>query len=37
LSPAQREAAALTGVSEVVYARNKLKLMQMKKAGIIRD
>jgi len=37
LSPAEREAAALAGVSEVVYAKNKLKMLQMKKAGLIRD
>jgi hypothetical protein len=37
LSAAEREAAALAGVSEVVYAKNKLKLLQMKKQGLIRD
>jgi len=37
LSAAEREVAALSGVSEVEYAKNKLKLQQMKKAGLIRD
>jgi len=37
LSAQEREMAALSGVSEVEYAKNKLKLMQMKKAGLIRD
>jgi hypothetical protein len=37
LSAAEREVAALAGVDEVTYAKNKLKLQQMKKAGLIRD
>src|SRR5262245_32242296 len=37
LSAAEREVAALAGVDEVTYAKNKLKLLQMKKAGLIRD
>ena len=37
LSAPEREVAALSGVTEVEYAKNKLKLLNMKKAGIIRD
>jgi hypothetical protein len=37
LTPEERSVAAATGISEVVYAKNKLKLQQMKKAGLIKD
>ena len=37
LSAEERQVAAATGISEVEYAKNKLKLLQMKKAGLIRD
>jgi hypothetical protein len=37
LSQEERSIAAATGISEIEYAKNKLKLLQMKKAGIIRD
>jgi hypothetical protein len=36
LSAEERSIAAATGISEVEYAKNKLKLLQMKKAGLIR-
>lgn len=37
LSPEQRAFAAEQGIPEVEYARQLLKLQQMKRAGIIRD
>jgi hypothetical protein len=37
LSPEQRQFAADQGIPEVEYARQLLKLNQMKKAGIVRD
>src|SRR5262249_47438075 len=37
LSGEERSIAAATGCSEIEYAKNKLKLMQMKKAGLIKD
>ena len=37
LSAEERALAAASAISEVKYARNKLKLQQMKKAGLIRD
>jgi hypothetical protein len=37
LSAEERSIAAATGILEVEYAKNKLKLLQMKQAGLIRD
>jgi hypothetical protein len=37
LSPAEREHAKASGVSEEVYGRNKLKMQKAKKAGLIKD
>jgi hypothetical protein len=37
LSKAEREHAAAAGVSDEVYAANKLKMMKLKKAKVIRD
>src|SRR5262249_41701106 len=33
LSPAEREAAAISGIDEVTYAQNKLRLIELKKRG----
>jgi hypothetical protein len=33
LSPSEREAARLSGITEVEYAKNKIKLQEMKKSG----
>lgn len=37
LSPAEREHARLAGISELVYAQNKLRLMQLKKSGFYSE
>jgi len=37
LSAEERSIAAATSITEIEYAKNKLKLQQMKKAGLIRD
>jgi hypothetical protein len=37
LSKAEREHAAAAGVSDEIYAANKLKMMKLKKAKVIRD
>jgi hypothetical protein len=37
LTAKQRAVAAASGVDEVIYARNLLKLNQMKRAELIRD
>jgi hypothetical protein len=37
LSAEERDICARSGLKEVDYARNKLKLTQMKKAGLVRD
>jgi hypothetical protein len=37
LSAAEREHAKASGVSEEVYAKNKLKMMRAKKSGLIKD
>jgi hypothetical protein len=37
LSKAEREHAAAAGVSEEIYAQNKLKMLKMKKANVIKD
>ena len=37
LSKAEREHAAAAGVSEEIYAQNKLKMMKLKKAKVIKD
>jgi len=37
LKAEQRAVAAASGVGEVIYARNLLKLNQMERAGLIRD
>jgi hypothetical protein len=37
LSIQERQIARLSGVSEADYARNKLKMMQYKKSGLIVD
>jgi hypothetical protein len=37
LSAAEREHAKASGVSEEIYAKNKLKMMRAKKSGLIKD
>ena len=37
LSPAEREAAKASGVDEATYAREKLKMLKVKKSGVIKD
>jgi hypothetical protein len=37
LTAEERQIAAASGISEIEYARNKLKLMEMKRAGQYRD
>jgi hypothetical protein len=37
LSPAEREHAKASGVSEELYAKNKLKMQKAKRAGLIKD
>jgi hypothetical protein len=37
LSPAEREHARASNISEELYAKNKLKMQKAKKAGLIKD